>query len=91
MEIIPFQTNEGKELYSGRIRRADILPNDSMADDSQLKLIGDYYVSRTIGQGTYGKVKLAYHKNSKVIFPAKIFETVKMFFPAKIFIFLFLV
>ena len=32
-------------------------------------VVGDYRVSRTIGQGTYGKVRLGYHSetNEKVI------------------------
>lgn len=48
--------------YSVRIKRADLDKDNS---SEAHKMIGNYYVIKTVGQGSYGKVKLACHKDTK--------------------------
>ncbi len=38
---------------------------DSEASELSGKFIGQYNVVRTVGQGTYGKVKLGIHRDAK--------------------------
>ncbi|KAJ3378563.1 Map microtubule affinity-regulating kinase, partial [Lobulomyces angularis] len=48
----------------------------SLALDGQI--IGNYKIEKTIGQGTYGKVKLAYHINTCVKYAIKIIEKAQL-------------
>jgi hypothetical protein len=59
-------------LYSGRIRRVDET-DTSMTEGEESSghalqdnnLVGDYIVEGNVGQGSYGKVKLAYHRTTR--------------------------
>jgi len=65
LEIFPFSA-DGKNLYHARISRVDPRSEEGHHDsDGGLKTVGDYYVAKTVGQGSYGKVKLAFHKDNK--------------------------
>jgi len=80
LEIYPF-TEEKKDgeppQYSVRIKRADFdLDKDHSSE--QHKMIGNYYVVKTVGQGSYGKVKLACHKDTKENVAIKILLKTKM-------------
>jgi len=80
LEIYPFgEDRHGEELkqhqYSVRIKRADLEKEQS---SEHHKMIGSYYVVKTVGQGSYGKVKLACHKDTKDNVAIKILHKIKM-------------
>jgi PAS domain S-box-containing protein len=78
LEIQPFQTTDGKYLFSGRIKRADLSADDQSTDDPNFKYIGEYCLARTVGQGTYGKVKLAHHKQTRQEVAIKVLQKSRM-------------
>lgn len=41
-------------------------------------MVGPYFVTKTVGQGSYGKVKLAYHKDTRERVAIKILQKSKM-------------
>eukprot|EP00027_Filamoeba_sp_ATCC50430_P011920 CAMPEP_0168565058 /NCGR_PEP_ID=MMETSP0413-20121227/13601_1 /TAXON_ID=136452 /ORGANISM="Filamoeba nolandi, Strain NC-AS-23-1" /LENGTH=717 /DNA_ID=CAMNT_0008596821 /DNA_START=116 /DNA_END=2266 /DNA_ORIENTATION=+ len=79
LEISTYQDDQGKMMYAARIRRAD--SETKQLPENQLKSIGDYYITKTVGQGSYGKVKLAYHRDSKEYVAIKILQKAKMLPP----------
>jgi len=81
LEIYPF--TEGKKegeppQYSVKIKRADFEMDKEQTSAEQHKMIGNYYVVKTVGQGSYGKVKLACHKDTKENVAIKILQKTKM-------------
>jgi PAS domain-containing protein len=60
LEINPFKA-QGRWLFSARIKRV----SQKIDSESSPKSIGNYTLIQTIGQGSYGKVKLAHHKITK--------------------------
>jgi PAS domain S-box-containing protein len=78
LEIYPFADDrvaEPKSQFSVRIKRADFEKDQS---SEHHKMIGNYYVVKTVGQGSYGKVKLATHKDTKENVAIKILHKIKM-------------
>jgi tRNA A-37 threonylcarbamoyl transferase component Bud32/PAS domain-containing protein len=72
LEIGAFQDDNGTWLFSGRIKRSAEVSKNS--DLESAKAIGNYIVVKTVGQGSYGKVKLAYHKDTKEQYAIKILQ-----------------
>lgn len=62
LEIFPFQNEDGKWLYSGRIKREEKIESTS---SFCVQKIGDYFLRKIIGKGSYGEVRLAHHKDTK--------------------------
>jgi len=82
LEIYPFgegraqsPSMEKVHQFSVRIKRADLEKDQS---SEHHKMIGNYYVVKTVGQGSYGKVKLACHKDTKENVAIKILHKTKM-------------
>lgn len=73
LEIHPFPDSNGNPLYSVRIRRIQM-----QTAESSSKSIGDYWVAKTIGQGTYGKVKLGVNKRNKTQVAIKVLSKKEM-------------
>jgi carbon catabolite-derepressing protein kinase len=69
LEITPFE--DDTRMFSGRIRRV-VPPSSSVSTSPRQRIIGDYQIIRTIGQGTFGKVKLACHKITRQTVAVKI-------------------
>lgn len=67
LEIYPFPSMS-TTLYSVRLRRIQTQP----MDQASAKSIGEYWIAKTIGHGTYGKVKMGIHKQSKLQVAIKI-------------------
>ncbi|PRP75216.1 hypothetical protein PROFUN_15926 [Planoprotostelium fungivorum] len=65
-----------KPTHSVKIKRSDT--KESNKESSDYKMIGPYFVSKTVGQGSYGKVKLAYHKDTRERVAIKILQKSKM-------------
>jgi len=75
LEIYPISDAQEGRTYSVRIKRADL---DKENSSEAHKMIGNYYVVKTVGQGSYGKVKLCYHKDTKANVAIKILQKVRM-------------
>lgn len=61
IEIYAFQ-EKGEELFAGKVQRD--IDKEGLSEESG-KFIGPYCVTKTIGQGSYGKVKMAYHRETQ--------------------------
>lgn len=80
LEIFSF-SNNGTTAYSVRIKRMDSQhEKEYLAENSDLggKMIGDYSILRTVGQGTYGKVKLGLQRDKKLQVAIKMLQKAKM-------------
>jgi len=84
LEIFTFVSSTGAPQYSARIKRMDNSAHEQPSSEltengnSVGKNIGDYHLVRTVGSGTYGKVKLATHKDSKSQVAIKMLQKSKM-------------
>jgi len=77
IEILANENGDtAKPQYSVKIRRSDTKENNK--ETSDYKMIGPYFVTKTVGQGSYGKVKLAYHKDTRERVAIKILQKAKM-------------
>lgn len=77
-EVYPFQEAKSATtaLYSVRIKRTESEKDQGSGENH--KVIGNYYIIKTVGQGSYGKVKLACQKDTKENVAIKILQKARM-------------